>query len=147
MKVADFEEVRQFIKRLSSERYRVCILIKPARSSRDKLIKDITRKIGGKYCNVLMDVLPKIKEPPLGAYNTIDFLEWLEEEVKRDSRVLVVDEIEPLMSTFPKGVADTVDLFKSLVNLEVRGVVVIATWLRNLVNSSQFPGERIYMLN
>jgi len=147
MKESDFGEVCQFAKHLRSERYRVSLLIVDASKYRSKLIQDIASRIKGRYYNVLMDILPKIEAPPLGAYGPVNFIEWLEKEAEKGNNILVVDEIEPLVSTFPKGRADVVNLFRLLATLEMRGAAMIATRLRESVTDSQFPGERIYMLN
>lgn len=136
-------EIIEFLKRLKYKRYKLCILIVEANKFKGEKIKELTKKINGKYYNFLFNINTEIRDSLFGVYNPPNFIEWLENKTIDDNTILVIDDIEPIISTFPHGKQDVVKLFNFVRNLEVRGVIILVTILKNLVKKSDFPEERI----
>lgn len=136
-------EIIEFLKILKYKRYKLCILIVEANKFKRKKIKELAKKINGKYYNFLLNIDAEIKDSLFGVYNPSNFIEWLENKTIDDNTILVIDEIEPIITTFPRGKQDVIKIFNFIGNLEIRGVIILVTILKNLVKKSDFPEERI----
>lgn len=136
-------EIIEFLKSLKYKRYKLCILIVKANKFKREKIKELTKKINGKYYNFLFNINTEINDSLFGVYNPSDFIEWLENRTIDDNKILVIDDIEPIITTFPHGEQDVIKLFNFVGNLEIRGIIILVTIFNSLVKKSNFPKERI----
>jgi len=136
------ENLAERFKAMRYERYKVFIMVGQSASGKSTLAKAIAGRVDATYLDCLLDVLPHIKDAPLGAFGPLDLKRLIVERASKNK--LVVDEIEPIVSTFPKGEKDVIDFFSLLVDIEVRQPVLLVTRLGNLLRGSGFPAKRTY---
>lgn len=115
-------KVKEYIRAPSA--YRVFILIGAPLSGKTKIAKEIRKKLGGKYVDLLKDKLNMIS-PKLGRYSPLDFKHDINLWTKETESLLVVDEIEALFDTWEQEKQE--DLLKLLSRLRTESVVLIIT--------------------
>jgi hypothetical protein len=128
-------------------RYKVLILTGEPFAAKTELARQLTSQLDGTYINCLEEILPNVKKPTLGAYGPMDFKNDIVSLSQKTKILLTIDEVEPLLSTFPGGEGDVVNFFTSLRYVEVKPVVMIVTRLSRLIVQSTFPSERVYCLS
>lgn len=137
------EKLTERFRAMRYERYKVFVIVGRPASGKSTLAETLAGQVGAIYLNCLSDVLPQIKDTsPLGAFGPLDLKRLIVEQASKSK--LVVDEIEPLVSTFPRKEKDVTDFFSLLADTEVRHPVLLVTRLGNLLKSSNFPAGRIY---
>lgn len=140
------QKLEALIDNLRYNRYKVLLLVGKPLSGKTKLAKELTAELDGTYIDTLERILPNIKSPTLGAYGPMDFKKEIISLSQKANYLLTIDEIEPVLTTFPKGKQDVVDFFTLLQYVEVKAPIMIVTRFVNLIKQSNFPPERIYCL-
>jgi len=136
------EKLAERFKAMRYERYKVFVVIGRPTSGKSTLAKALAGQVGATYLDCLSDVLPQVRDIPLGVFGPLDLKRLIVEGASKGG--LVVDEIEPVVSTFPRSERDVIDFFSLLADTELRHPVLLVTRLGNLVRGSTFPVERIY---
>ena len=136
------EKLAERFKAMRYERYKVFVVVGRPASGKSALAKAVAGQVGATYLNCLSDVLPQVKDVPLGVFGPLDLKRFIVERANKGG--LVVDEIEPLVSTFPKGEKDVIDFYSLLADTEARHPVLLVTRLGDLLKGSSFPAKRIY---
>jgi len=136
------EKLAERFKAMRYERYKVFVVVGRPASGKSALAKAVAGQVGATYLNCLSDVLPQIKGVPLGVFGPLDLKRFIVERANKGG--LVVDEIEPLVSTFPKGEKDVIDFYSLLADTEARHPVLLVTRLGDLIKGSSFPAKRVY---
>ena len=98
-------EFADLIKQLSLKRHRLAIVCGRISSGKSGIAQEIIKQTNGRYIDLATDLLPQTTmldfTPALGAYGPDDLVGWImQEAAKEDARLVVVDQIEPLLATF-----------------------------------------------
>jgi hypothetical protein len=103
----------------------------------------VCQQLNVTYVDASVELLPRITSPVLGAYGPDDFLRWIKGEASK-SKILCVDEVEPLLATFEKQGAR--DFFQMVGSTEPKQPIIVVTRLEELLKNARFPGNRIFRL-
>lgn len=136
------QKLAERFKAMHYERYKVFVLVGRPASGKSVLAKAVAGQIGATYLNCLLDVLPQVEDVPLGVFGPLDLKRFIVERASKGG--LVVDEVEPLVSTFPKGEKDVIDFYSLLADTEARHPILLVTRLGDLLRGSSFPAKRVY---
>jgi energy-coupling factor transporter ATP-binding protein EcfA2 len=139
------EKLAERFKAMRYERYKVFVLVGRPASGKSALAKAVAGQVSATYLNCLSDVLPQVKDVPLGVFGPLDLKRFIVEGASKGG--LVVDEIEPLVSTFPKGEKDVIDFYSLLADTEARYPILLVTRLGNLLKGSSFPAKRVHEMD
>jgi hypothetical protein len=122
--------------------YRVCVLCGAPLSGKTTVAKELSEKLGGKYIDVLKDELGEL-EPGLPLYKPNDFKRDMGRWSKEIDSLLVVDEVEPLLDTWPRE--EQKNLFKLVSKWRTDCVILIVTRF-NLPYEDFLGKERVFRL-
>jgi replication-associated recombination protein RarA len=136
------EKLTERFRAMRYERYKVFVIVGRPASGKSTLVQALAGQVGATYLNCLSDVLPQVKDIPIGVLGPLDLKRLIVE--RASSNGLVVDEIEPLVSTFPKKEKDVTDFLSLLADTEARHPILLVTRLGDLLKGSSFPAKRVY---
>lgn len=125
------------------DRRKVLILCGRPLSGKTLLAREACKQGNATYVDVSVDLLGTITSPVLGAYGPDDLVKWIKGKA-RSGKFLCIDEIEPLLATF--GEEGARNFFRILGDIEPKQPVVVVTRLRQLVQDSGFPDDRILVV-
>ena len=128
---------------LKLTRRKVLVLCGRPLSGKTTLAKEVCQQLNVTYVDASVELLPKITAPVLGAYGPDDFLKWIKGEASK-SKILCVDEIEPLLATF--GEQGARDFFHMLGSIEPKQVIIVVTRLEKPLKDAGFPANRVFCL-
>jgi len=128
---------------LKLARRKVLVLCGRPLSGKTALAKEVCQQLNATYVDASTELLPGITSPVLGAYGPDDFLKWIKGEAS-NSKILCVDEVEPLLATFEKQGAR--DFFQILGSIEPKQAIIIITRLEKSLKGARFPDNRIFWL-
>lgn len=140
------EQVRNFVNTvLTKERYKVAILLVESPLAVSNFARPISQQIKFLYIDITQDLLPHLPEP-VGAYDHYNLLRYLLDSANsNDQAGVLVDSIEPLLSTFGKNKAKS--FFEAISHVEPRTPIILVTYLREIVNLAHFPQSKIILLS
>ncbi len=139
----------EFAEKIIHQRYRLGIACGDILSRKTEIAQLVAKRFLGEYINLASGLLHKTVQsefsPTLGAYGPEDLIEYIlgganNSEVK----LLIVDQIEPLLSTF--GRTKAVLFFRMLSQSEPLKPVILITYLRKQIDEAHFPKVRILYL-
>ena len=133
------------LRELERSRYKSLVLCGLPLNGKTALALEVCEEYGARYIDVAAEALPHITFPTLGVYGANEFYQWIKKEANASQTPLCIDEIEPLLATFPPGHLES--FFGMLSWLEVRHPVLIVTRLETFLRKSNFPLERIYYIS
>jgi len=93
------------------------VLYGPPLSGKTLIAKEVTKRLEGKYIDLLKDKL-SVLNPKLGLYTPLNFKRDISSWAKETDSLLVIDEIEALLDTWIKDQQE--DLLKLLSGLSGR---------------------------
>ena len=128
---------------LKLARRKVLVLCGRPLSGKTALAKEVCQQLNATYIDASVELLPRITSPVLGAYGPDDFLRWIKGEASK-SKILCVDEVEPLLATFEKQGAQ--DFFQMLGSIEPKQPIIVVTRLEKLLKNARFPDNHIFWL-
>ncbi|MFC1714411.1 AAA family ATPase [Candidatus Poribacteria bacterium] len=139
------DEVKELVDRLrhlERERYKTLVLCGPPLTGKTKLAMAVCETYGAHYVDVTSEVLPMTKSPTLGVYGADEFRSWIKSRMKSLRSSLCVDEVEPLLATFPER--HLLSLFGMMQRLENPYPLLFVTRFENVLHRSNFPSERVH---
>lgn len=128
---------------LKLARRKVLVLCGRPLSGKTALVKQVCQQLNASYIDASVELLPGVTSPVLGAYGSDDFLKWIKSEASK-SKILCVDEVEPLLATFGKQEAQ--NFFHMLGSIEPKQLTIVVTRLEELLMNARFPDNRIFRL-
>jgi hypothetical protein len=111
-------------------------------SHKTTIAKKLSEELDGKYIDVLQDKLGELR-PGIGLYRPTDLKRDMGLWAKETNTLLVVDETEALLDTWPKEEQNS--LYKLLSRWRTDSVVLIVTRL-NLPYEDFFGRERVFRI-
>jgi len=135
--------------KLIRQRYRLAVVLGNISSGKTEIMQRVGRRLQAKYINIASEVLPETAlagySPTLGAFGPDDLIEFILVAANRaDVKFLILDQPEPLLSTF--GRAGVILFFRMLNQVEPLMPVVLVTYLSKQIEEANFPKERIWYL-
>ncbi len=137
-------ELASKLRDLERERYKTLVLCGPPLSGKTELAIAVCETYGARYVDVTSEVLPMVKSPTLGVYGAEEFRSWIKSKMKSLHSSLCVDEVEPLLATFPESHLRS--LFGMLQRLEHPYPLLFVTRLESVLYNSNFPLERVHFV-
>lgn len=139
----------KFAEKFTHQRYRLGIVCGDISSRKTEIAQAVAKALYANYVNLASDLLPRMVQskftPTLGAYGPDDLIKYIIGCAnKSEVTLLIVDQIEPLISTF--GRSQAVHLFRMLCNVEPLKPVILITYLKKQVDEASFPKDRIINL-
>ena len=122
--------------------YRVCVLYGAPMSHKTTIASKLSEELEGKYIDLLRDKLP-VLQPRIGLYRHTDLKKDINLWSKETNSLLVLDEIEPLLDTWPRE--EQRNLFKLLSRWRTDSVILIVTRL-NLPYEDFLDGGRVFRI-
>ena len=132
--------LREYVMQPSA--YRVCVLYGVPMSLKTTMASKLSEELEGKYIDLLRDKLPGL-QPRIGLYRPIDLKKDISLWSKETNSLLVLDEIEPLLDTWPRE--EQRNLFKLLSRWRTDSVILIVTRL-NLPYEDLLGKERVFRI-
>lgn len=111
-------------------------------SHKTTIASKLSKELEGKYIDLLRDKLPGL-QPRIGLYRPIDLKKDISLWSKETNSLLVLDEIEPLLDTWPRE--EQRNLFKLLSRWRTDSVILIVTRL-NLPYEDLLGKERVFRI-
>jgi hypothetical protein len=111
-------------------------------SQKTTIARRLSEELEGKYIDILKDKLRGL-QPSIGLYKSIDLKRDIGLWSKETNSLLIVDEIEPLLDTWPRE--DQKNLFKLVSKWRTDCVILIVTRL-NLPYEDFLSKERVFRL-
>jgi len=115
-------DLMEKLENLKLARRKVLVLCGRPLGGKTALAKEVCQQLNATYVDASVELLPRITSPVLGAYGPDDFLRWIKGEASK-SKILCVDEIDPLLTTFGKQGAR--DFFQILGSIEPKQAIII----------------------
>lgn len=122
--------------------YRVCVLYGVPMSLKTTMASKLSEELEGKYIDLLRDKLLGL-QPRIGLYRPIDLKKDISLWSKETNSLLVLDEIEPLLDTWPRE--EQRNLFKLLSRWRTDSVILIVTRL-DLPYEDLLGKERVFRI-
>jgi len=111
-------------------------------SHKTTIARKLSEELEGKYIDLLGDKLPGL-QPRIGLYRPTDLKRDLSLWSKETNSLLVLDEIEPLLDTWPRE--EQKNLFKLLSRWRTDSVILIVTRL-DLPYEDFLGKERVFRI-
>lgn len=133
-------KIVQRIEEIKRERYKTMFVVGSPLSGKTTLAKEIAKSLDAEYVDHLQDVLTKIKSPVIGAYSPIDFRDYLKKKGNSSPKVVLIDEVKWLISTWSQK--QRKELPRLLSFLATKSVVILVVtkpceWVNNISSTSQ----------
>jgi len=133
-------KIVQRIEEMKRERYKTMFVVGNPLSGKTTIAKDVTNFLDAEYVDHLQDVLTKIKSPVIGAYSPIDFRDYLKKKGNSSPKVVLIDEVKWLISTWSQK--QRKELPRLLSFLATKSVVILVVtkpceWVNNISSTSQ----------
>jgi len=140
----------EFSAKYIHQRYRLIIVCGMISSGKTNIAKRVEKRLQANYIDIASELLPKIIEdqftPTLGAFGPEDLVQYISNTANRaDVKYLLIDQVEPLLSTF--GRKKAVLFFQMLSQMEPLRQVVLFTYLKKQIEEARFTKERIIFYN
>jgi len=142
--------VVNLVESLRLQRYRLAIVCSDISAGKSSLAQTACKKLQAHYIDLATELLPITTRPDfsptLGAYSPENLVQYLmHESGKANLSLLVIDQIEPLVSTF--GRARAVLFFQMVGQAEPLKPVILFTYLKKQLEEANFPPERLLDLS
>jgi hypothetical protein len=139
----------EFAEKFTHQRYRLGIVCSDISSRKTEIAQAVAKALHGNYVSLASELLPGLVQrkfsPTLGAFGPDDLIKYIISCAnKSEVKLLIVDQIEPLISTF--GRSQAVNYFRMLCNVEPLKPVILITYLKRQVDEGSFPKDRIINL-
>lgn len=136
----------EFCEKMFRQRYRLAIACGKISSGKSEIAQFVSKQLKANYINLAVELLPETTKdnfsPTLGAYGPDDLIKYVLESANcKEINFLIIDQIEPLLSTF--GRAKVAVFFRMLSQAEPLKPVLIVTYLKKQIDEAVFPKERI----
>lgn len=138
--------VINLVESLRLQRHRLAILCGDISTGKSSLAQTACKILQARYIDIAAELLPITTKPDfsptLGAYGPDNLVQYImRESGKANLSLLIVDQIEPLVSTF--GRARAVQFFQMISQAEPLKPVILITYLKKQLEEASFPPERL----